>query len=80
MKPITTKVTNDTFALAGAGPEADLPVERTTEDRQPVINSVWEPSAEERARIAAGENVELSVWGQGHPPVAVSVTPLSAIA
>jgi len=39
---------------------------------QGVCHSVWEPTEDERRRIAAGENVVLSIWGH-QPPVAVTV-------
>lgn len=35
--------------------------------------SFWEPSAEERAAIANGAKVVLSVWGTTHAPVSVGV-------
>jgi hypothetical protein len=34
-----------------------------------VLISVWEPSPDERQRIADGENIALCIWGTGHPPV-----------
>lgn len=40
------------------------------------IVSVWRPSSEERALIAAGAPVMLTIIGTGHPPVAVGVFPL----
>jgi hypothetical protein len=40
----------------------------------PVFRTVWEPTDEERAFIAAGGNIELLVWGHQHYPVAVMVT------
>ena len=39
-----------------------------------VTCSVWEPTPEERAAIAAGENVRLIVWGVRMVPVAMDLT------
>ena len=39
-----------------------------------VIASVWEPTQEERAAIANGENIRLLVWGDGIPPFAMDTT------
>ncbi len=38
------------------------------------ICSVWVPTEEERAKIAAGENIELIVCGVSHPAVALRTT------
>lgn len=37
------------------------------------IMSVWQPTDEERAAIANGASIELYVFGDGMPPVAVEV-------
>lgn len=42
-------------------------------DRGGVMESAWYPSEEEKAAIAAGRPVILTVWGSGHPPVSVNV-------
>jgi hypothetical protein len=44
----------------------------------PLLRSTWEPSDLERRAIALGQNVELIVFGTGHPPVAMRAvdTPL----
>lgn len=76
MRPRRTRESNKVYRLAGGTEDNDLWVMVTFDSENPavpVICSVWEPSAEERARIAAGENIELAVWG-GQPPVAVQVT------
>jgi hypothetical protein len=39
----------------------------------PQIETVWEPSPEERAAIAAGANISLRIMGM-QPPVIVGVT------
>lgn len=71
MRPVETHKSNFTFTHPGDG--GDLRCERTKEDGQPITNSAWEPSADERALLVAGAQVELSVWGDAHPPVALSV-------
>jgi hypothetical protein len=43
-------------------------------DEGPCLRSVWELTADERARVAAGENIYLVVWGPDTPPVALGVT------
>ncbi len=48
----------------------DLVVARN--ERSGTSRSRWRPTAEERALIAAGADIELIVLGQ-HPPVAVGV-------
>lgn len=71
MNPVATHKTNFTFTHPGDG--GDLPCQRAEEDGNPVTNSAWELSADERALVAAGAQVELTIWGPGHPPVAVTV-------
>lgn len=51
-----------------------LPVKDTVlEDGSKVMVSAWQPSQEELAQLAADGHVYLWVWGQGHPPVAITV-------
>lgn len=77
MKPRRFHGANFVFRLEGGNEDNDLWVERMEgPDGEPLIGSVWEPTDEERARIAAGENVALVVWGTGHPPVALAPTPV----
>lgn len=76
MKPRRTHESNRVYRLEGSTEDNDLWVTETFCSEQPgvpVILSVWEPTADERARIAAGENIELAVWG-GQPPVALQLT------
>jgi hypothetical protein len=74
VKPRRTPTSNFVFRLEGGTEDNDLWVRRDVEDGIPTINSVWVPSDEERAAIAAGANLELTVWGQGTPPVALRTT------
>jgi hypothetical protein len=69
-----TATTNKTFKLPGGTEENDLPVTVGEEDGHPTISSFWLPTDEERAKLAAGAYVELTVWGQGTPPVALRVS------
>lgn len=61
---------NRVFGLAGGNEDNDLWVHQDDD----TIQSVWEPTPEERGRIARGANVLLTVWGQGTPPVAITTT------
>lgn len=74
MRPRRTRHSNTVFRLPGGNEDNDLWVEATASSEGPCLRSVWEPTADERSRIAAGENVYLVVWGTGTPPVALGVT------
>jgi hypothetical protein len=81
MKARRTHLSNQVFQLPGGNEDNDLWVYLDQhQDGSPLIRSTWVPTDEERARIAAGENIELIVWGPGHPPVAMGVVkyPLGA--
>lgn len=75
MNPVKTKKTTTIFKLDGGTEENDLPVEVAEADGSEVkvFISTWEPSIKEREEIFLGKNVELIVWGTGHPPVEVRV-------
>lgn len=60
-------------------PCAPLFVEFTTIAELPVMKSVWVPSAQERAAIAAGANIALLIVGVRHPPVDVSLANVEVI-
>lgn len=53
---------------------ADLRCYRGEVGGWPCTISKWEPTEEERRAIAEGGAVYLFVYGDGHPPVAVSGT------
>jgi hypothetical protein len=75
MKPRRTPESNTVLGLLEGNEDNDLWVTRTVDHvDDPVIRSVWEPTDDERRRIADGENVYLVVWGRLHPPVALGVT------
>lgn len=50
-----------------------LPIVDVMFGDSPAMVSEWSPSDDERAGIAAGKNVYLSVLGTGHPPVLLEV-------
>lgn len=77
MKPRRTVASNHVLRLAGGTEDNDLwctvgPA--NAEEPIPVICSTWELTAEEREKIAAGENIELIVYGTAHPPVMLRCT------
>lgn len=75
MRPRRTPSSNHVFRLAGGTEDNDLPVrlEGMTGDDARVV-AVFEPEPGERAAIASGANVELTLWGRGVPPMALGVT------
>lgn len=74
MKPRRTHDSTGVYRLEGGTEDNDLWVSAATDDDGThVIFSVWEPTDEERERIAAGWSIELAVWG-GQPPVSLAVT------
>lgn len=74
MKPRRTVASNHVLSLEGGNEDNDLWVSVGESDGTPLISSTWELTAEERERIAAGENVELVVFGTAHPPVLLRLT------
>lgn len=75
MKPRRTVESTTVYRLPGGTEDNDLWVNVTSDTAgTPVLASVWVPTDDERAAIAAGENVELLVWGTQHPPVHVRTT------
>jgi hypothetical protein len=74
MKVISTPYTNVVFRLPGGTDDNNLPVfVGDNEQGEKVIVSTWELDDEERAAIAQGATISLVVWGEGTPPVALSV-------
>lgn len=75
MKPRRTHNSNSVFRLAGGTEDNDLWVEKVEDtEGNPCMRSVWVPTDEERAAVAAGANVYLIVWGTGTPPLAMGAT------
>jgi hypothetical protein len=75
MKPRRTNYTNRVFTMPGGTEDQDLWVYNIPDSNDNnVIASVWVPTAQERERIAKGENIRLLVWGTRMPPVGLDVT------
>lgn len=84
LKPAKTVLSSYIFKLPGGTKENDLPVEVRTTTTTPgitdtVLSSTWVPTDEQRALIADGANIELLVWGEGHPPVALELTDVELV-
>lgn len=73
MRPRRTHSSNRVFTLPGGTEDNDLWIEQTPPP-DPVMVSVWEPTAEERALIAVGQNIEVAIHGNMHPPLQLGVT------
>lgn len=79
LRPRRTHLSNRVYRLPGGTEDNDLWTRVTeTEDGSPVICSTFVLTDEQRKRVAAGENVELIIWGNAQPPVALRLddTPL----
>jgi hypothetical protein len=75
MKPRRTHDSTNCLSLPGGNEDNDLWIERANDgDGGVILCSVWEPTPDERERIAAGENVELLLWSPVHPPVSLRTT------
>jgi hypothetical protein len=75
MRPRRTHESQQAIRLPGGNEDNDLWMAlKRDEENRAIISSVWEPTPEERERIAAGENIELMVWALQTPPVAMAVT------
>lgn len=78
MKPRRTHTSDKVFRLAGGTEDNDLWVttyDDEEDDTPPALGSTWELNEDDRAAIAAGANLELVVWGTGHPPVTLRISP-----
>lgn len=69
MTPIPHPCVNSTFTAPGCDP---LPILRSDD----ILISFWQPTAEQRALIAAGHCITLSVFGGAQPPVHLSTEPV----
>lgn len=75
MRPRRTHLTDHVLSLPGGTEDSDLWVyELEDTDGMTMICSVWEPTPQERVKIAAGENIRLCIWGIRHPPVTIDLT------
>lgn len=74
MDPVTFPEAN--LVYQGDGDQVgDLHCRRVIHDGIPAILSVWEPTDEERAVIAAGGKIELRIYNEPIPPVALTARP-----
>lgn len=72
MKPVRTPWTNSLYKLEGGTDENDLPIEKTHDaDEHPVLVSTWEVSPQEAQEIVKGKRIQVIIWGEEHPPIAV---------
>lgn len=86
MKPRRTVESNHVLSLHGGNEDNDLWVTIYEADARvsrddpcfgmPCITSVWEPTPEERERIAKGENIDITIYGEFHPALTVTTTPV----
>jgi hypothetical protein len=77
MRPVKVSTSNHNFGPPPGreGEIGDLPCQIVDERGYREIVSVWEPTPEERAAIANGQNVRMGVgWIGGFPPVSLGVT------
>ena len=73
MIAIRTSACNVTFVAEGC---SDLPARRDVEEGVPVISTYWILTKEERADIAAGLPIKLTVIGTNPQPVRLEVETL----
>jgi hypothetical protein len=70
MRGRRTHTSNKVYSLPGGTEDNNLWVRQTEQ----YIASVWEPTPAERKLLAEGHNIELKVYGQGLPPMSMTVT------
>lgn len=70
MNPRRTHESNTVYRLPGGTEDSDMwAVTGKDDEDNPVIVTTWEPTDDERQRIANGENIALIIWGDYQPPV-----------
>lgn len=74
MRARRTPSSNRVFQLAGGTEDNDLWARVDSAGGVVTVSSVWELTDDERAAVAAGANIELTVWGPGTPPVSMRTT------
>lgn len=70
MTPIRTALTTVVFTSKHGG--IDLPACR----HDGMVTTFWQPSREDLAAIAAGVPIKLTIFGEGHPHIALEVEAL----
>lgn len=74
MQPIKPAGSNFTYKAPPGMPECqDLHVHVYNDGECRIITSAWMPSPEELALLNAGQPVQLHIYGNGHPVVALTV-------
>lgn len=73
LQPRRTHLSNVVFSLPGGNEDNDLWLWREQGPDGTRLRSTWVPTDEQRQAIADGANLELIVWGAGHPPVAIAL-------
>ncbi len=78
MQPVHTDACNVVFKAPDDwnteidGECVDLPIH--ADIALGVLHSYWQPSEQDIANILAGLPIRLTVFGRGHPPVAIAVS------
>lgn len=73
MNVIRTSQCNKTYVAEGCG---DLPAFLSVEEGYPTVSTFWAPSDDERALLAAGFPVKLTIVGTNPQPVRMEVDTL----
>lgn len=77
MRPVQHKTNNDVLGAPAGVPHEEcksLPITRVRYDNgMPAVWSFWQPNPAERAAIAGGAPVMLSLWGLTMPPASLGV-------
>ncbi len=73
IRPRRTWLSNVVFRLPGGTEDNDLWLYSEDSADGPRLRSCWVPTDEQREQIRNGANIELIVWGEGHPPVAMTL-------
>lgn len=66
-------ITGMTRVLGKAQGFFGLPIRDEMRGDQPVMVSSWTPTPKELEALSAGANIEVAIWGTGHPPIRVEV-------
>lgn len=80
MRPVKTPESNQNYELPGGTKDNDLPVERIVTPVKDnlsvvVVRSTWELDTDDLMLLARSHRIELSIWGEPIPPVAMAVLP-----
>jgi len=69
-----TPVKTDSSNMVYVGPTPDIGDLHCERLRSGVVRSVWWLTPEERAMVAEGANLSLTIWGEPIPSVSLDVT------